>query len=74
MDNVLVLQYNMNKVSIDTVREIYESVQGYLENLYTQPELVALPDGMSLMSCSLDELKSFRDGLDRLIGKLEEES
>ena len=73
MDNILVLQYNMDKVSIDMVREIYESVQGYLENLYTQPKLVALPDGMSLMTCSLDRLRGFRDGLNRLIGELKEE-
>ena len=71
MDNVLVLQYNMNKISTEQAHDVYESVRNYLMTLDDPPCLIGLPDGMSLISCSFDELRGVRNGLDRAISELE---
>ena len=73
MDDILVLQFNTNKISPERAQQIYMHLNDQLAMEFEEPPfVVAIPDGMSLLSYTLDELKSFRDNVSRVIDMIEE--
>ena len=73
MDNILVLQLNTNKISPERSQQIFMRLNDKLAMEFEEPPfVVVIPDGMSLLSYTLDELKSFRDNVSRVIDMIEE--
>ena len=67
MDEIIVLQYNTRKVKLDEVKERFSALSEAISIFGGDYSVIALPDGMSLITSSMEELEEVQRGINNIL-------
>jgi hypothetical protein len=53
---MIVLQYNTDKINVEEVNDCFESIVDYAKSKFPKEDIIAIPDGISLLQLDNYEL------------------